>query len=150
TGKRVCSMAYGGYGPTHSLILWDEAVAFSPKIIIEAFYAGNDLYDSFHHVYNQRQLPELKSADPQLQARVRQAEQSEPITKRVSGLFQQVRVNPVAVQQKTTAVTRNSFSLRRLLSQHSRLYGLLRRARYESARLMSNPNNTLEQRWEEA
>jgi hypothetical protein len=33
TRKTVYSIAYGGYGPTHSLVLWDEAVALSPKIV---------------------------------------------------------------------------------------------------------------------
>lgn len=64
TGKKVYSMAWGGYGPTHSLVMWDEAIALSPKIVIEAFYAGNDLFDSFNHVYNQGQLPELKIPIP--------------------------------------------------------------------------------------
>jgi hypothetical protein len=79
TRKTVYSMAYGGYGPTHSLVLWDEAVTLSPNIVIEAFYAGNDLFDSFNFVHNMGQLPELKSSDPQLQASVREAEQFEPI-----------------------------------------------------------------------
>lgn len=131
TGKTVYSMAYGGYGPTHSLVLWDEAVAFSPKIVIEAFYAGNDLFDSFNHIYNQGQLPELKSSDPQLQARVREAEQSEPIAKRVARMFQ-MGTSPVAIDAESTVVTLDGFSLLRLLSQHSKIYGLLRRALYES------------------
>ena len=45
-------MAWGGWGPVHSLILLDEAISLHPKIIIEAFYAGNDLFDAFNIVYN--------------------------------------------------------------------------------------------------
>jgi hypothetical protein len=149
-GKTVYSMAYGGYGPTHSLVLWDEAVALSPQIVIEAFYVGNDLFDSFNHVYNQGQLPELKSSDLQLQASVREAEQSEPIAKRVERMFYMVYMGaiPAAVDEEATAVTRDGFSLRRLLWQHSKLYGLLRRARYESTRLIKKPNNTPQDEWE--
>jgi len=88
TAKTVYSMAYGGYGPVHSLILWDEALAFKPKIIIEAFYAGNDLYDSFKIIYNRGQFPEFKSSDALLQKRLREAEQSEPIRKRASQVSQ--------------------------------------------------------------
>ena len=148
TGKTVYSMAFSGYGPAHSLVLWNEAVALSPQIVIEAFYAGNDLFDSFNLVYNRGQLPELKSPDLQVQARVREAEQSEPIEKRVVGMFR-MRDIP-AVDEEATAVTRDGFSLRGLLSQHSKLYGLLRRARYESTRLIQESNNTSRDQWEEA
>ena len=140
TGKTVYSMAYGGYGPTHSLVLWDEAVALSPTIVIETFYAGNDLFDSFDLVYNHGQLPELKSFDPQLRASVREAEQSEPIAQRVSRMF----------QMEATTVTREGFSPRRLLAQHSKIYGLLRSAWYESTRLVNKPNNTPQEKWARA
>ena len=138
TGKIVYGMAFGGYGPTHSLILWDEAVALEPQIVIEAFYAGNDLFDSFNHVYNQGQLPALKSADPQSQHRVREAEHSKPIEKHVSQMYQM-------------GATTVALSLpRRLLSQYSKLYGLLRRMRSEFTRLVSKPNQTAQEEWESA
>ncbi len=149
TGKTMYSMAYGGYGPIHSLVLLDDAVALSPKIVIEAFYAGNDLFDSFDHVYNKGQLPELKSSDPQLQASVREAEQSEPIAKRVLRMFRMGTI-PVAVDDEATAVTRDGFSPQRLLSKHSKIYGVLRRARYESTRSVNKPNNTPQEKWEMA
>jgi hypothetical protein len=138
TRKTVYSMAYGGYGPTHSLVLWDEAVTLSPNIVIEAFYAGNDLFDSFNFVHNMGQLPELKSSDPQLQASVREAEQFEPIAKRVPKMYQMGRIS----------LARDGFL--RLLLQHSRLYGLLRRARYESTRMINKPNNSPQEQWEMA
>src|SRR5262249_10577518 len=122
----VYSMAYGGYGPPHSLLLWPEAVALAPKIIIEAFYAGNDLFDSFDLVYNHGQLPALKSPDGESQAGIRQAEQSEPIAARVS------RMEPTADVPGADA---ESGIPRQLLARHSKLYGLLRRTRYELGRL---------------
>lgn len=138
-GKTVYSMAYGGYGPAHSLVLWDEAVGLLPEIVIEAFYVGNDLFDSFTLVYNGRQFPELKSPEPQLQASLQEAEQSNPIVKRVT------RAYSMRTIEETTDVTPW-----RLLAQHSRLYGLLSRARHESVQLMSKSNNTPQEQWEAA
>lgn len=59
----VYNMGYPGWGPTHSLLLMDEAFALKPKLIIEAFYSGNDLYDVFRHVYREKQLSELKTSN---------------------------------------------------------------------------------------
>jgi len=78
-GQSVYSMACGGYGPAHSLLLWDEAVAMNPEIVIEAFYAGNDLYDSFNIVYNLGQLAELKNDDPQIQEQLKPSKQKSAI-----------------------------------------------------------------------
>ena len=84
TKKSVYSMAFGGYCPVHSLILWDEAIRLKPRIIIEGFYAGNDLFDAFNLVYNYHQHPELKTSDEQLAANIQKAEESEPIIERIS------------------------------------------------------------------
>ncbi len=116
TANVVYNMAYGGYGPVHSLILWDEAIALEPKIIIEAFYAGNDLYDSFRIVYNRGQHPELKSSDVLLQESIQKAEQSESIASRVS---------------KIMGATPKLLPIRGFFSRHSKVYGLMRRIRYE-------------------
>jgi hypothetical protein len=146
TGTSVYSMAYGGYGPTHSLILWDEAVAFEPHIVIEAFYAGNDLFDAFDLVYNRGQLPALKSPDPQWQERVREAEQSESIATYVAHMDQ----NSFPVRRATTEEESQSL-LRRFLAQHSMIYGLLRRTRNEVRYLVPQSNRrTQEAQWETA
>lgn len=47
------NMAWRGYSPAHNLFLWEEAIALKPRLIIETFYAGNDLYDSYHLLRNQ-------------------------------------------------------------------------------------------------
>ncbi|MFH0878275.1 MAG: hypothetical protein V2A34_01040 [Lentisphaerota bacterium] len=60
TGQTVYNMAFGGYGPIHSLYLWDEAMMLHPRLVIEALYSGNDLYDSYEHVYDKGHFPELK------------------------------------------------------------------------------------------
>lgn len=133
--QTVYSMAYGGYGPVHSLILWEEAIALEPKIIIEAFYAGNDLFDAFSIVYNHGQFVELKSTGPQLQESVREAEESEPIAERVSRMFNLGAPAP-----------RTAFSPRAFLAQRSKIYGLLLRTRYIFASMLTVSNDP----WEKA
>ena len=124
-------MAYGGDGPTHSLVLWEEALAFSPRIIIEAIYAGNDFYDAFNFVYNQGKLPDLKTSDGELAAKIRELEQTDPIAARVRRMYS---AEPAP-------------SARSWLSRHSKLYGFLRRVRHE---FRHRAKETPEQQWQRA
>ena len=141
-GKTVYSMAFGGYGPVHSLILWDEVMVSDPKIVIEAFYAGNDLVDAFNIVYNNNQRVGLKSSDPQVQATVRELEESESIREQVSRIFHMGVTN---VQSNNTSTRTKSFHIT-FLSEHSRIYGLLRRMKYE----LSHFNKPTQDPWEHA
>ncbi len=122
TGNTVYSMAYGGYGPVHSLVLWEEAVSLSPDILIEAFYAGNDLFDAFNLVYNQQQFPELRTTSADVQASIRQADALEPIAQRVTRIGNRTKIGSEV------------FFVREFLARQSKFYGLLRRARYELMR----------------
>lgn len=149
SGRIVYSMAYGGYGPTHSLMLWDEAVALQPNMVIEAFYAGNDLFESFNVVHNQGKLSEFKSTDSQLQMRLRDAEQSEPIAERVSQMFRMGTPNAAIKKAPTTAKSGN-FSPRKALAKYSKIYGLLRRTQYEAVRLVQQLNRASREEWEAA
>ncbi len=73
-GERATyNMACGGYGPVHSWLLTDEALAHEPALVIEAFYAGNDLYDAYAMVYDRGKAPELKSADAAVLERIAEA-----------------------------------------------------------------------------
>ncbi len=74
---KVYNMAFGGYGPVHSLILLDEALKFNPKLLIEAFYSGNDLYDSYSLVYDKNRLPGMKTSDEKAIRDIREAENIE-------------------------------------------------------------------------
>lgn len=121
-GTSVYSMAYGGYGPVHSLILLDEAIKLRPKIIIEGFYSGNDLYDSFNLVYNKGQLPELQSLDPQVQASVKEREEAERIADHAGRKIAK------------------SSTLQKYLARYSKIYGLLHRLWTESKPRWSNTN----------
>jgi len=88
SGLTTYSMALGSYGPTHSLLLLDDALALHPKLVIEAFYAGNDLFDSYAHVYRNGQLPELKSVDRAVLHEIDSAEAAGPLEEKTRNLFQ--------------------------------------------------------------
>jgi len=121
------TMAYGGWGPTQSLILLDKALHFKPKLIIEAFYFGNDLYDSYAHIYELQQLPELKSTDPKVIQAILDAEKVEPLTGRIRKLFNVmfgIRI-PTNKTAQTVRIEEHG-TLREFLAEHSQLYGLAR------------------------
>ncbi|MFQ5463996.1 MAG: hypothetical protein ACE5E5_15395 [Phycisphaerae bacterium] len=73
-GLPTYSMAFGGYGPTQSLALFDRAVSLKPRIIVEAFYTGNDLWDCFNMVYHRLQFVDMKSDDEQVLSEIRRLE----------------------------------------------------------------------------
>lgn len=86
-GAKAYNMAFGGYGPAHSLLLLDEALELKPKLIIEAFYFGNDLYDSYHLVYDLKQLSGLNAADKRIIEDINIAERIEPLEEKITVLF---------------------------------------------------------------
>ncbi|HKY32867.1 MAG TPA: SGNH/GDSL hydrolase family protein [Candidatus Polarisedimenticolia bacterium] len=147
-GRNVYSMAYGGYGPTHSVLLWPEAETLSPQVVIEAFYAGNDLFDAFSHVYTGGQLSELRTAEPAVEAAVRRWEAAEPIARRVERMFH-MGASPTPAGA-AGAAPGGGGPPRRWLSAHSKLYGLFRRGRHELARRMAPPASPLRDPWDEA
>lgn len=110
-GLPVYSIAWGGYGPAHSLLLWNEGTALRPRIIIEAFYSGNDLYDSFNLVYGRGQLPEFKATDSSTIEAIARAEASEPLADHVSIIFQMMP--PVSSPRSSASVARRLFLLRK-------------------------------------
>jgi len=126
TQQSVYSFAVGGYGPVHSLILWDEAVALKPAVIVEALYSGNDLFDAFDLVNNRGQLPELKTPDQDWQRQVREAETAAPIALQVSRMFGMGR--EVSHTIETHSAARSvGLAFWGFLTQHAKSYGLLRR-----------------------
>lgn len=124
TGQSTYSLAFGGYGPAHSLSLWELGQALEPKIYVEAFYAGNDLYDAFNLVYSLNQQRELRAPDASVADRVNAAEASASLESQISRFF-----GPAPQPEDKPEIGR----LRLLVSKSIRLYGLLRRLRYEWA-----------------
>ncbi|MFH1202550.1 MAG: hypothetical protein V1674_06650 [Candidatus Omnitrophota bacterium] len=112
---QVYSIAQGGYGPVHSLLLFEEAKTFKPKLIIEAFYAGNDLYDSYSIVYYEGKCSELKSNDKQLFDSIQSLEKDEPLKNKINQLFS---MEDNKGKGKINYITR--FKL--FLSKNSKLY----------------------------
>ncbi len=64
TGRSVYGISCGGWGPTQSLLLVDRALALRPRLVVEAFYAGNDLFDSFEKALNVRRKRRKDPARP--------------------------------------------------------------------------------------
>ncbi len=116
SGWKTYNMAYGGYGPVHSLFLLEEALEMRPKIIVEAFYAGNDLYDSYFHVYEGGHFPQLKSTDKALLQALKELKESNSLSK---SLKQETRI-----AQNMKQIEFGNF--RSFISEYSNLYGLLR------------------------
>jgi len=113
---KTYNMAYGGYGPVHSMFLIEEALEMHPKIILEAFYTGNDLYDSYVHVYQGGHFPELKSTQKNLLQELKKLKESKSLSK---SLNQETRIAQNMAQIKFG-------NFRSFISEYSNIYGLLR------------------------
>lgn len=115
--QRVYSMAFGGYGPAHSLILWDEALEFQPHTILEAFYFGNDFADVYEIIYNSS-LPELNA--------YRSIDQE--VLSIISNLENEQSIREQVVILKNSGGTSGFMSSMVTLSGKSRLVALQRKA----------------------
>jgi hypothetical protein len=110
------NMAVQGYSPAYSLLMFDEVVEMKPKLIIEAFYAGNDLYDSHQLVYIYSKLEGLKTTDKALLKSLRDLEDTDTIEEKSWAYFH--------CTNKTK--TQPHGPVRNFFAHHSKIYGLLR------------------------
>jgi lysophospholipase L1-like esterase len=124
SGCDVYSIAFGGWGPTQSLLLFDMALAMRPRLIIEAHYFGNDLYDCFATVYYQGQLPELKTTDAAASLAIRDAERRQRLDLHFETLANPAMILPDEPPRFSVLANAKMF-----LWQHSLLYKLISRAR---------------------
>jgi hypothetical protein len=120
-GKTVYNMAFNGYGPVDSLILWDEAQALRPSVVLEGFYSGNDLYDVFARVHYGRQVPDLMAADRVSREAVRSSEAGQLLKERIEPLFSRC-IKPSG----------RAWAPYRMLKQYSKAFALVRRLKYEA------------------
>ena len=111
----VYNMGFGGFGPLHCLRLWDEAVKKRPSLIIFAFYAGNDLYDSYSLAYQ-------RSVDRE---EIQQLLRPELLETSAEDPFREL-----VIDAKPSGVRTFNSAPKALLSDHSAVYGLLRRIRH--------------------
>lgn len=86
-GRSVYGISCGAWGPTQSLFELERALAFKPRLIVEAFYSGNDLFDCFETVYADHQLKELATTDEKSAQAIRSAEASETLDARYERLY---------------------------------------------------------------
>ncbi|MBN2448108.1 MAG: SGNH/GDSL hydrolase family protein, partial [Phycisphaerae bacterium] len=128
TGRTTYNLAYGGYGPAHYLALLPEAQKLSPRVIIVAMYAGNDLFDCYNLVHGHGQMPELLPDDAAVLTAIAAAEASDPLMPHIDALF--AATAGVAITQTNpepaAAPAPHPFALRQCVSDYSKLYGLLR------------------------
>jgi hypothetical protein len=113
------NMGYSGWGPAHSLLLMPEALALHPRVVIEGFYSGNDLFDAYALVVLGDQLPSLRTSDPKVQRDLQAAEQALPLRELLG--------NSWAVFVRTRHIGADEpWSARRMLEQYSKLNALFR------------------------
>lgn len=111
----VYNMSFGGYGPVESLILLDEALELKPHLVLEAFYVGNDLFDSFEQAYLIEGIPDLRSSDGAVVKALMDAEAAETIRHKFERIW------------RTTG--RMPGPVRGFFSANSKLYAMLRAAK---------------------
>ena len=120
SGRTVYSIAYGGWGPTHSEALLGEAKQLRPTLVIEGVYAGNDLYDCYNMVYTRDRLSYHKSNAAEVEAAILEANQHDPLDAKINELYR------VYCGHFGGSVASNTTGMRGFLSTHSRIYGLAR------------------------
>lgn len=103
----VYNMGLSGYGPIQALLLLDELLELHPKLVIFAFYAGNDLFDSYGMVYNMKILSELMSPDQKTREECAKMDESDNVEEKSQRLFEPHR------------------QLKNFLGEHSKIYALL-------------------------
>jgi len=80
-GIETYNIACGGYCPIHTLLLLDEALRLQPKLVIEAFYTGNDLFECYTTVYSESRLPELRRKDGEIPLTLSEKEESDRLVR---------------------------------------------------------------------
>jgi len=148
---KVYSMAYGGWGPTHSEALLAEVKSLRPKMVIEGFYAGNDLYDAYEMVYSRSQSDNHRSSDAAVSEAIIKANERELLSEKIGILFRNyIGDFENKNEHKSTESTKEAMpqpsALRSLLSDHSRVYGLVRAVR-NWKRTKDDPSSLNQESW---
>lgn len=109
TGRPVYNMGFPGYGPTHQLVLLEEALDLEPQVVVATLYAGNDLFDAFRLTHHDGAGPELAGPDEAGAAAIEAAERAGTLVDRVMAAYASRRTG-----------------LMGFVSRNSMIYGLLR------------------------
>jgi hypothetical protein len=117
SGRTVYNMAFPGWGPGEAYLLLDSALALRPAVVVFGLYLGNDFFDVF--ALGTR-VPEVGAFLPQrLDAAAMRLERATP-------LAASVRFLGAAGDTARPPAPDRGFDPRRLLSEHGKLYALLR------------------------
>lgn len=119
TEGSVYNMGFPGWGSSHAVANLPTAVELQPEVLVFGFYFGNDLYDDFAFARRNGMLDRYMEG-PEL-AEIHRLESKSTIEDEVGFLFRSGRT--VATPTERANGLR---SVRVALSDHSRLYGLLR------------------------
>jgi hypothetical protein len=137
-GIKVYNMAFGGYCPVQSLLLLEEALEMKPKIVVEAFYAGNDLYEAFAIVYSGNdQLNNLKTTDKATLKEIQKLQQQQVI----ANITTTADVN-IDQDTKLTFLAK----LKQFGYDHFKIYRLLTFTKHSVFKIATYNNNQL---WEQ-
>lgn len=120
TGLGVYNMSVAGYGPAHSLVQLKRALALQPRVIVVGLYFGNDFYDSFALTKVNPRIAAL--VPPVLAQQSAAAESKQPLEEQLDMLY---RIGNKA-RDAAESERPEPPLLRRLMSEHSKLYALLR------------------------
>jgi hypothetical protein len=63
SGTTVYNMGTNGYGPIEYRVLTEEAIRFTPKVLVVGLYFGNDLWDAYHVAYSRDEFANLRNPD---------------------------------------------------------------------------------------
>ena len=74
SAKPVYNMGVPSYGPDQSLALLTPAMSLHPRWVIEAIYAGNDLWDAYYMTYRTGHFANLRSRNPAVLSAINDAE----------------------------------------------------------------------------
>jgi hypothetical protein len=73
------NMGFPGWGPLHSYLVLDEALAMKPETVVAALYTGNDVVDAYTFVYHRKKLTrQFRSEDPAIMDAIERAEDADP------------------------------------------------------------------------
>ncbi len=150
TGKRVYNMGVSGWAAPQSAQVISEALALNPKVVVFAIYAGNDAVDSWRF----RQLVLDKSTLEKRTAFESQDEANNPDFQNAKIAWATLMGEEITVanasKPSTTKQVSRFNSTRRLFSEHSKLFGILRLARQTASRLIESPIIDPDVSWQEA
>jgi lysophospholipase L1-like esterase len=113
SGKSVYSMASGGYGPVEYHILLNRGLALNPNTVIFSLYTGNDFSEAYRAVHMAKRGQEFNNHDQAIETELVEANRKAPFARVYARLAEDPSV-PVANP------------IRRLLSDHSAIYGVIR------------------------